>query len=138
MFMARNTGAQHYFGVPLIPAWQIFRDAYRQVSGICRTVRGPTMSAYPGKIQILGKATIQGSKVIVLRFLQGRDPDWVNRPFFAEYNEEALWLDDLKPAFGEPKFFFEKDLDPPCTNQRLIIPSSSARTLVCEGDPGAN
>ena len=41
--------------------------------------------------------------------LQGRNPDWVNKPFFAEYDENAIWLDDLKPAF-ENKFFFEDEL----------------------------
>lgn len=36
MFVARNTGAQHYFSIPLIEAWKIFRETYQQVSGICR------------------------------------------------------------------------------------------------------
>ena len=49
-------------------------------------------------------------KVIQLRFLQGRNPDWVQRPFFAEYDEGAIWLDDLKPAFGEESFFFEQEM----------------------------
>ena len=31
-------------------------------------------------------------------------------PFFAKYDENAIWLDDLKPAFGE-KFFFEDELN---------------------------
>jgi hypothetical protein len=43
--------------------------------------------------------------------LQGRNPDWVARPFFAEYSEKAIWLDTLKPAFGEAKFFFEDELE---------------------------
>ena len=30
-------------------------------------------------------------------------------PFFAKYDENAIWLDDLEPAFGE-KFFFEDEL----------------------------
>ena len=47
--------------------------------------------------------------MIALRFLQGRNPDWVQRPFYAEYDEGAIWLDDLKPAF-EDKFFFEDEL----------------------------
>ena len=46
---------------------------------------------------------------MVLRMLQGRNPEWVNKPFFAEYDDGAIWLDDLKPAF-EPKFFFEDEL----------------------------
>ncbi len=108
MFLARDTGAQHYFAVPMVEAWQIFREAYQQVSGICRTVRGPSASATPGKIQVLGVSEINGQKVIALRFLQGRNPDWVHRPFFAEYDEKAVWVDELVPAFGEERFFFEE------------------------------
>jgi KamA family protein len=109
MFLARDTGAQHYFAVPMVKAWEIFREAYQHVSGICRTVRGPSASATPGKIQVLGVTKIHGKKVIALRFLQGRNPDWVHRPFFAEYDEKATWVDELVPAFGEERFFFEEE-----------------------------
>ena len=109
MFVVRDTGAQHYFGVPLVKAEKIFRDAFRQVSGLARTVRGPSMSATPGKVHVLGISEINGQKVIALQLLQGRESEWVGVPFFAKYDENAIWLDDLKPAFGE-KFFFEDDL----------------------------
>lgn len=118
MFMARDTGAQHYFGVPLVRAWKIFTDAFKQVSGIARTVRGPSMSATPGKIRMLGITEINGKKYMVLDFLQGRNPDWVGKPFFAEYNEEALWIDDLKPAFSD-KFFYEEELEEILSRDRL-------------------
>jgi KamA family protein len=108
MFIARDTGAQHYFAVPLVRCWEIFQQAYSQVSGICRTVRGPSMSAGPGKVQVLGVTKVSGEKTIGLRFLQGRVADWVHRPFFAEYDPRAIWLSDLVPAFGEPRFFFEE------------------------------
>ncbi len=111
MFVARDTGAQQFFGVTLNEAWNIFRKAYQSVSGVCRTVRGPSMSTTPGKIQVLGVSEINNEKVFVMRFLQGRDPDWVARPFFAKYDEKAIWLDELKPAFGESKFFFEEELE---------------------------
>jgi len=110
MFVVRDTGAQHYFGISLAKAQEIFRDAYKKVSGLGRTVRGPSMSATPGKVQIDGVVTVMGEKVFALQFLQGRDPDWVQRPFFAKYDENAIWLDDLKPAFEE-KFFFEDELN---------------------------
>ncbi|MBL7914655.1 MAG: lysine 2,3-aminomutase [Bacteroidia bacterium] len=115
MFVPRDTGAQHYFSVPLVECWDIFRNAYKQVSGICRTVRGPSMSATPGKVQVLGVTEIpvngKFDKVLTLRFLQGRNPDWVGKPFFAKYNSEATWLNELNPAFGEKEFFFEKELE---------------------------
>ena len=109
MFVVRDTGAQHYFGISLVKAYEIFNKAYRQVSGLARTVRGPSMSATPGKVLVDGVVKIKDKKVITLRFLQGRNPDWVGKPFFAEYDENAIWLDELKPAFEE-KFFFEDEL----------------------------
>jgi KamA family protein len=108
MFVPRDTGSKHYFELPLGKCWQIYRKAYRQVSGICRTVRGPSMSDHAGKIQILGIQEVKGEKIFVLRFLQGRNPKWVDIPFFAEYNPKVTWFNQLKPAFGEKKFFFEE------------------------------
>jgi len=43
--------------------------------------------------------------------IQGRNPDWVAKPFFAEYDEKATWYTDLKPAFGGEKFFFSDELE---------------------------
>jgi KamA family protein len=111
MFIARDTGAQPYFGVKLERAHQIFNDAFRKVSGICRTVRGPSMSAGPGKVRITGITEVKDEKVFVLEFLQGRNPDWVGIPFFAKYNPEALWLNDLVPAFGATEFFYQREYD---------------------------
>ncbi|MDH4129631.1 MAG: lysine 2,3-aminomutase [Spirochaetota bacterium] len=111
MFIPRDTGAQDYFSVTLEEGWNIFRNAYQKVSGVCRTVRGPSMSCTPGKVQILGISEIKGEKVFVLRMLQGRNPDWVARPFFAKYDKKAIWMDDLKPAFDDEQFFFEDELE---------------------------
>jgi hypothetical protein len=68
------------------------------------------MSCGPGKIQIAGVTQINEEKVFVLNFLQGRDPDWVGKPFFAKYDPNAIWFSDLEPAFGKSDFFFEEDV----------------------------
>ncbi len=113
MFVERDTSARHYFKVPLERTWQIFQKAYQQVSDVCRTVRGPSMSCTPGKVQILGITEIpvyeKMEKVFALRMVQGRNPDWVGRPFFAKYDPKARWMDDLEPALGD-RFFFEEEL----------------------------
>jgi KamA family protein len=101
MFVERDTGPQDYFAVPLARAHEIFRDAYAGVSGLCRSVRGPSMSATPGKVCVDGTAEVDGIKVFVLRMLQARDPALVGRPFFAHYNPSAKWLTDLVPAFAD-------------------------------------
>ncbi|MFF4412276.1 KamA family radical SAM protein [Streptosporangium sp. NPDC001559] len=109
MFVERDTGPQDYFAVPLARGYEIFRDAYASVSGLCRTVRGPSMSATPGKVCVDGVAEVEGRKVFVLHLIQARDPGLVGKPFFAEYDPEAVWLTDLRPAFAD-RFPFEPSL----------------------------
>lgn len=110
MFVERDTGPKRYFELPLVRSLEIFRDAFRHVSGLARTVRGPSMSATPGKVVVDGIARIAGTDVLALRFMQARVADWVGRPFFAELDPNATWLDQLRPAFGEKEFFFEPTL----------------------------
>jgi KamA family protein len=110
MFVERDTGAKNYFEVPLGRAFEIFQNAYTSCSGLERTVRGPSMSATPGKVAVQGVSEILGEKVFALAFLQARNPSWVGRTFFAKYDPHATWLDDLEPAFGEKEFFFEPEM----------------------------
>jgi KamA family protein len=119
-FVERDTGARNYFEVPLARAWEIYREAMEQVSGLGRTARGPSMSASPGKVEIQGVAEIAGEKVFVLRFIQGRNPDWVQRPFFARFDDKATWLHHLKPAFGEQKWFWEDEYEA-MRDERLAV-----------------
>lgn len=109
MFVERDTGAKRYFDVPLARAYEVYRQAIQQVSGLGRTARGPSMSAGPGKVEIQGVMELQGEKVFMLRFIQGRNPNWVQRPFFAKYDPKATWLNELVPAFGEKEFFFSEE-----------------------------
>jgi KamA family protein len=108
MFVERDTGPQDYFAVPLARGYQIFRDAYRSVSGLARTVRGPSMSATPGKVCIDGIAEVAGQQVFVLHMIQARDPALVGKPFFATFNPDATWLSDLEPAFAS-RFPFDPE-----------------------------
>ncbi|MEU3570292.1 lysine 2,3-aminomutase [Kitasatospora sp. NPDC036755] len=109
MFVERDTGARSYFELPLVEAYEIFRTAYSSVSGLSRTVRGPSMSAFPGKVLIDGTPTIRGEKVFALQFLQARRDGVVRRPFYAKFDPAATWFDQLVPAFGERSFFFEEE-----------------------------
>ncbi|MEC4805085.1 MAG: hypothetical protein SAJ12_10125 [Jaaginema sp. PMC 1079.18] len=119
MFVERQTGAEHYFEVPLVRTWEIYQKAIQKVSGLARTVRGPVMSALPGKVQIQGITEIAGESVFVLSFLQARYADWVHRPFLAQFDAEATWLNDLKPALGDRKFFYESQLQEILTQKSL-------------------
>ena len=107
MFKERDTGPKEFFGLTLEEAYNIFTTAYKQVSGLSRTVRGPSMSAHPGKVLLHGIQEINNQKVFILSMVQSRDPNIVNKPFFAKYNPNAYWLDDLEPAFAD-SFPFSK------------------------------
>jgi len=120
MFVERDTGAKAYFEVPLARAYKVFTEAYGQVSGLCRTVRGPSMSASPGKVMVDGITEVGGEKVFALKFLQGRDSAWANRLFFAKYDSKATWLSDLRPAFGGDRFFYEEAMEEAMTESERL------------------
>jgi KamA family protein len=125
MFVERDTGPQDYFAVPLARAHEVFRDAYASVSGLCRTVRGPSMSATPGKVGVDGVVEIGGQKVFALHLIQARDPRLVGRPFFAEFDPGAVWLSDLRPAFAD-RFPFDPEPDdlPPVWDPPELVPAT--------------
>lgn len=95
MFVERDTGPHDYFKVPLTRAVQIFQDAYRELPGLARTVRGPVMSATPGKVVVDGSYRSRSSQRLFLRFLQARDPGIVGQPFTARCSPQASWLTEL-------------------------------------------
>ena len=90
------------------------------------------MSAFPGKVRVLGVLTPldvigqhvyetlrhrvgfellgdPNQKLLLCDFIQARNPEWVNRPFLAEFDEGAAWFDDLRPALGQKHFPFDID-----------------------------
>jgi L-lysine 2,3-aminomutase len=110
MFVERDTGARNYFEMPLVRCWNIFRNAFQQVSGLARTVRGPSMSCFPGKVHILGVTDVGDQQAFCLEFLQAREPDLVRRPFFAVLDPSATWYDQLKPLTqADEQFFIHAD-----------------------------
>ncbi|CAM5648204.1 hypothetical protein SAVIM338S_06452 [Streptomyces avidinii] len=102
MFVERDTGPYEYFKVPLARAHDIFRSAYLTLPGLARTVRGPVMSATPGKVVVDGVTESAQGRFFQLRMVQARDPRLVGRPFRAHYSESAAWLDELRPADDTP------------------------------------
>lgn len=82
--------------------------AYQQVSGACRTVRVPSVSSGPGKIRIVGVSEINGEKVFVLNFIQGRNPDWTNRPFFCQVRSGCHLDKRFKTGFRRGSVFLRR------------------------------
>jgi len=121
MFIARDTGAQAFFNVPLVRAQKIYSDAIRNTSGLCRTARGPSMSCTPGKVEVTGVQTILGQEAFVLRFLQCRDEAWMGKVFFAKFDKNAIWFDDLEPLDGMELPWNTAGLPQPCIDEPCQI-----------------
>ena len=96
MIIERDTGAHDYFSVPLYRAYRIFTDAYSQVSGLAKTVRGPSMSAWPGKVLLSGITGQGAERKFILKFIQARNPEIINQVFMAKFDLQATWLNDLE------------------------------------------
>lgn len=100
MFVARDTGPHAYYRVPLARAVDIFQDAYRELPGLARTVRGPVMSTVLGKAVVDGVEQLPAGRYFRLRLLQARDPRLVGRPFRAPWSPSAAWFDELRLDAG--------------------------------------
>ena len=106
LFIPRNTGPRHCFEVPIHRAFRLFQKVYQNVSGLVKTIRGPVMSMKHGKIHVIGITNIGDQKRFVLEYIQAREPSLIRTPFFARFNPEATWFNDLEPAQESDRTFF--------------------------------
>jgi L-lysine 2,3-aminomutase len=102
MTVQHITGPARQYQVPLARAQEIFAIAYANVTGLARTVRGPLMHDQHGILCIDGVAHADNQKMFVLHYLQARNPHLAGQPFFAVYDPEATWPDQLRPVPGAP------------------------------------
>ncbi len=100
MFIERETGPYHYFQVPLAAAYDIYTEAIRKTSSLAKTVTAPSMSAAMGKAQILGvqENPLNGEKYFNIQYIRHRDYKQSYKPFLMHYDEQATWIDQLKPV----------------------------------------
>jgi hypothetical protein len=68
------------------------------------------MTTSAGKISLLGTADLRGKKVFVLKFNEARNMEWMDRVFFAEYDEHETSIERLTP-YGSDRFFYEEELE---------------------------
>ncbi|MCL4211110.1 MAG: KamA family radical SAM protein [Phycisphaeraceae bacterium] len=100
LFQCRPTAGNEPYSVPLTRGWEIFREALRHGSGLARRARY-TMSHETGKVEILAV----DERHIYLRYHRAKDAANRGRFMIYERNDQAHWLDDLKPAAADaPRF----------------------------------
>ena len=109
MYCARPTGEHHYFTASLADISKIFSKVYRELASINRPTRHITMTSSAGKTSLLGTTEINGDKVFVLKFNEARNMKWMDRVYFAKYDEQENTIEKLKP-YGIDKYFYEDEL----------------------------
>ena len=95
LFQGRPTEGNAPYEVPLVRAFAIFDQARRRTSGLGRRVRF-CMSHDTGKVEILG---VDG-QFIYTRYHQAKDPADESRMMVFHRDDDAAWLDDLRPVEG--------------------------------------
>lgn len=109
MYCARPTGEHHYFTAPLAVISKVFNKVYRELASINRPSRYITMTSSSGKISLMGTTEINGDKVFVLKFNESRNMEWMDKIYFAQYDENENTIENLKP-YGSDKYFYEDEL----------------------------
>jgi lysine 2,3-aminomutase len=109
MYCARPTGEHHYFTAALSDIDRVFSKVYLSLPSINRPSRYITMTSSAGKVSLIGVAEIEGKKVFVLKFNEGRNMEWLSKVYLAEYDEEEHTIENLKPYKAE-KHFYEYEL----------------------------
>jgi len=109
MYCARPTGEHHYFTTPLADINKVFSKVYKTLASINRPSRYITMTSSAGKISLMGTTEIDGEKLFVLKFNEGRNMDWIDTVYLAKYDETENTIAKLKPFRGD-KHFFEDEL----------------------------
>lgn len=109
MYCARPTGEHHYFTAPLADISKIFNKVYQNLASINRPSRYITMTSSAGKTSLLGTAEINGEKVFALKFNEARNMHWMDKVYFAEFDEKENTIEKLKP-YNATKYFYEDEL----------------------------
>lgn len=109
MYCARPTGEHHYFTAPLADVEKVASKIHRSLASIYRPSRYISMTCSAGKISILGTAIVGGEKAFALKFTESRNMEWMDRVFFARYDETQNTV-DLLPPFDTDEFFFREEL----------------------------
>jgi KamA family protein len=92
LFQGRPTAGNEPYEVPLVRGWTIFQKAIRQGSGLARRARF-CLSHETGKVEVLAI----DDRRIYLRYHQAKDPANLGRFMVYRRDDEAYWLDQLKP-----------------------------------------
>ncbi|MEX2369495.1 MAG: hypothetical protein WD578_00710, partial [Bacteroidales bacterium] len=78
--------------------FEIYQKAVKYTASLSKTATAPVMSAAKGKVQIMGvvENPLDQENYFMLQYVRHRDASKTYKPFFARYDEEATWFDQLE------------------------------------------
>ena len=89
------------------------------------------------KVRVIGVTKSGGQEVFVMEYIQARDPNLVRRPFFAKFDPEATWFDQLEPATQQDREFFPPPDAPDWRTSPVPHPLFELLKNEAIGHPGA-
>ncbi len=96
LFQGRPTAGNEPYNVPIVRGWHIFREALRRGSGLARRAKF-VMSHENGKIEIMAVDNLH----IYLRYHRAKSDELRGKFLIYHRDDDACWLDDLRPAEPE-------------------------------------
>ncbi|HYF51380.1 MAG TPA: KamA family radical SAM protein [Planctomycetota bacterium] len=105
LFQGRPTAGNEPYEVPIVRGYEIFEEAKKHVSGLAKRARF-VMSHETGKIEIVGI----DEQRIYLRYHRAKNPADEGRFMVYERDDQAYWLDQLKPVPGLGNKRFEPEV----------------------------
>lgn len=93
LFQGRPTAGNAPYRVPIVRGWEIFQESLHLGSGLARRARF-VMSHESGKIEVLA---VDESR-IYLRYHRAKDSALRGQFMIYHRDDEAYWLDDLRPV----------------------------------------
>lgn len=92
LFQGRPTAGNLPYRVPIVRGWHVFQEAMRGISGLAKRARF-VMSHETGKVEVLAVTDDD----VILRYHRARDPALRGRVLVYERDDDAAWLDELRP-----------------------------------------
>ena len=104
VFQGRPTEGNEPYEVPIVEAYFKIEEAKRKCSGLAKRLKY-AMSHESGKVEIIGV----DDRHIYLKYHRAKRPEDEQRMIVCHRNDEAYWLDQLKPVAGyRNEYYVEK------------------------------
>lgn len=93
LFQGRPTAGNLPYRVPIVRGWHLFQEAMRGISGLSKRARF-SMSHETGKVEVIAVTASQ----ILVRWHRAKDPADRGRIVAYHRDDDAAWLDELRPV----------------------------------------